>query len=185
MTTGAVSPDEATFRELAKTRRVVPVTRRLLADGETPVGVYRKLAGGPGTFLLESAEHGAGSGGAVWSRYSFVGVRSIATLVERDGHARWLGAPPANVPGDGIPTDVLRATVAALSADDEELSTLDLPPLWGGLVGFLSYDAVRRFERLPELAVDDLHQPELGMMLATDLVALDHFEGSAILIANA
>ena len=48
MTTGAVTPDEATFRELARTRRVVPVTRRLLADGETPVGVYRKLAGGPG-----------------------------------------------------------------------------------------------------------------------------------------
>src|SRR3712207_6895422 len=46
----------------------------------SPVGVYRKLAGGPGTFLLESAEQGAGSQGAVWSRYSFIGVRSAATL---------------------------------------------------------------------------------------------------------
>ena len=63
MTTGVVTPDEKTFLELARTHRVVPVTRRLLADGETPVGVYRKLAGGPGTFLLESAEHGAASGG--------------------------------------------------------------------------------------------------------------------------
>src|SRR5262245_49192021 len=53
MTTGAVRPDEATFRTLARAHRVVPVTRRLLADGETPVGIYRKLAGGPGTFLLE------------------------------------------------------------------------------------------------------------------------------------
>ena len=85
MTTGVVAPDEKTFLELARTHRVVPVTRRLLADGETPVGVYRKLAGGPGTFLLESAEHGAASGGTAWSRYSFVGVRSIATLTERDG----------------------------------------------------------------------------------------------------
>jgi anthranilate synthase component 1 len=185
MTTGAVRPDEATFRELAKGRRVIPVTRRLLADGETPVGVYRKLAGGPGTFLLESAEQGAGTGGAVWSRYSFIGVRSIATLDERDGQAHWLGTPPANVPLHGDPTEVLRATLAALSADDEALSSLDLPPLSGGLVGFLSYDAVRRFERLPELADDDLHHPELGMMLATDLVALDHYEGAAMLIANA
>ena len=185
MTTGAVSPDEKTFRELARSRRVVPVIRRLLADGETPVGVYRKLAGGPGTFLLESAEHGAGTGGAVWSRYSFIGVRSTATLVERGGRACWLGTPPANVPTEGVPTDVLRATIAALSADDEDLAVLDLPPLSGGLVGFLAYDAVRRFERLPQLAVDDLRQPELGMMLATDLVALDHFEGAAILIANA
>ena len=53
MTTGAVSPDERTFHELAATRRVVPVVRRLLADGETPVGVYRKLAGGPVTFQLD------------------------------------------------------------------------------------------------------------------------------------
>jgi anthranilate synthase component 1 len=183
MTTGAAVPDEATFRALARNRRVVPVTRRLLADGETPVGVYRKLAGGPGTFLLESAEQGAGSGGAVWSRYSFIGVRSRATLIERDGRAVWLGAPPAGVPVDGDPAQVLRETVAALTAPEPE--GVDLPPLSGGLVGFLSYDAVRRFERLPELAEDDLRHPELGMMLATDLVALDHFEGSAVLIANA
>jgi anthranilate synthase component 1 len=178
-----VSPDEATFHELARHRRVVPVTRRLLADAETPVGVYRKLAGGPGTFLLESAEQGAGSAGAVWSRYSFVGVRSSATLIERDGVATWLGEPPAGVPATGDPAEVLRATVQALTGPDPE--GLELPPLSGGLVGFLSYDLVRRFERLPELTTDDLHHPELGMMLATDLVALDHFEGAALLIANA
>ena len=89
MTTGVVAPDEKTFLELARHHRVVPVTRRLLADGETPVGVYRKLAGGPGTFLLESAEHGRGRVDG-WSRYSFIGVRSIATLTERDGRAHWL-----------------------------------------------------------------------------------------------
>src|SRR5687767_9038136 len=101
MTTGGVAPDEATFRRLARQRRVVPVVRRLLADAETPVGVYRKLAGGPGTFLLESAEQGSGSGkaSAVWSRYSFVGVRSAATLTERDGAAVWLGTPPDGLGG--------------------------------------------------------------------------------------
>jgi anthranilate synthase component 1 len=185
MTTGAVVPDEAAFHELARRRRVVPVTRRLLADGETPVGVYRKLAGGPGTFLLESAEQGAGSAGAVWSRYSFIGVRSTATLVERDGGAAWLGTPPDGVPTAGDPMEALRATVAALTAPEPFPAELELPPLHGGLVGFLSYDVVRRLERLPSLAEDDLAQPELGMMLATDLVALDHFEGSAVLIANA
>lgn len=119
-TTGAVSPDEATFGDLAGSRRVVPVTRRLLADGETPVGVYRKLAGGPGTFLLESAEQGAGPGGAAWSRYSFIGVRSSATLVERDGEAHWLGTPPAGVPTSGDPVAALRETVAALTGPDTD-----------------------------------------------------------------
>ena len=55
-----------------------------LADGETPVGVYTKLAGGPGTFLLESAEQGAGSAGTAWSRYSFIGVRSSATFSQQN-----------------------------------------------------------------------------------------------------
>ena len=83
---GAVAPDLPAFRELAREHRVVPVVRRLLADGETPVGVYRKLANNaPGTFLLESAEHGRS-----WSRYSFVGARAAATLTENAGQARWL-----------------------------------------------------------------------------------------------
>ncbi|WP_433794264.1 anthranilate synthase component I [Actinoplanes sp. CA-252034] len=174
MTSGATFPDEAGF--VAARKRVVPVTRKLLADGETPIGVYTKLAGGPGTFLLESAEQGL-----AWSRYSFVGVRSVATLTERDGRAEWLGTPPTGVPLGGDPVVALRETVTALTGALDE----SLPPLTGGLVGYLGYDLVRRFEKLPSTAADDLRLPELGMMLATDLVVLDHHEGSALLVANA
>ncbi|MFB9239717.1 anthranilate synthase component I [Plantactinospora siamensis] len=184
MTSGAVVPDEEAFLAAAAGRRVLPVTRRLLADGETPVGVYRKLAGGPGTFLLESAEPGAGASGIAWSRYSFVGVRSAATLIERDGRAAWLGAPPAGLPETGDPVEVLRQTVAALTGPAGEPES-GAPPLTGGMVGYLGYDLVRRFERLPALAPDELGVPELGMMLATDLVVLDHFDSSALLVANA
>jgi anthranilate synthase component I len=184
VTTGVVTPDERTFRALARDHRVIPVTRRLLADGETPVGVYRKLAGGPGTFLLESAEQGSASGGTAWSRYSFVGVRSAATLTERDGRAHWLGSPPDGVPAEGDPVEVLRETVRALAGAGTPRTGEDLPPLTGGLVGYLAYDIVRRFEKLPELTTDDLRVPELGMLLATDLVVLDHFTGTALLVAN-
>ncbi len=185
MTTGVVTPTEETFRDLARGHRVIPVTRRLLADGETPVGVYRKLAGGPGTFLLESAEQGSASGGIAWSRYSFIGVRSAATLTERDGRAHWLGTPPGGLATDGDPVEVLRDTVRALAGSGTPVTGEDLPPLTGGLVGYLAYDIVRRFERLPQLADDDLDVPELGMLLATDLVVLDHYTGSALLVANA
>jgi anthranilate synthase component 1 len=178
MTSGAVQPDEETF--VRQNTRVVPVVRRLLADGETPVGVYTKLAGGPGTFLLESADQGV-----AWSRYSFIGVRSAATLVERDGRAVWLGEPPAGVPDGGDPVVALRETVAALASPAEKPAAAGLPPLTGGMVGYLAYDLIRRFERLPSRAVDDVPVPELGMMLATDLVVLDHHDGSAFLVANA
>src|SRR4051794_41667700 len=92
--TGRTDPDLDGFVDALREQRVVPVTRRLLADAETPVGAYRKLAAGrPGTFLLESAEHGG-----VWSRYSFIGVRSAATLSERDGRAVWARIGPDDHP---------------------------------------------------------------------------------------
>jgi anthranilate synthase component 1 len=104
-------------------------------------------------------------------------------LTEADGVARWVGAPPAGVPTEGDPLQVLRGTVEALRTRPTDLP--GLPPLTGGLVGFIGYDSVRRLERLPEKAVDDLHMPELGMLLATDLAVLDHEDGSVVLIANA
>jgi len=176
MTTGEISPDRADFHALARDHAVVPVTRRLLADGETPVGVYRKLGGGPGTFLLESAEHSG-----MRSRYSIIGVRAAATLTESGGEARWIGGPPPpGVPTDGDPLAVLRAVERALRAPRRP----DLPPLMGGLVGYLSYDFVRRIERLPDHAVDDLRTPELCLLLCTDLAVLDHADGSCLLVAN-
>ena len=174
---GRTWPSLDLFAELARSRRVIPVVRRLLADGETPLGVYRKLAQGqPGTFLLESAEHGG-----VWSRYSIIGARSAATLTELDGQAHWIGQPPAGVPTDGDPTEALRATVAALATE----RIAGLPPLTGGMVGAITYDAVRRWERVPDNGADDLGIPELAMVLATDLAVLDHADGSLLLIANA
>ena len=174
---GRTWPDAGTFRELARDRRVIPVVRRLLADAETPLGVYRKLAQDrPGTFLLESAEHGG-----VWSRYSIIGARCAATLTERDGEACWIGEPPTGVPTSGDPTKALRDTVNALRTD----AVGGLPPLTGGMVGAMSYDVVRRWERLPDDTVDDLRLPELTMMLATDLAVLDHADGSLLLVANA
>ncbi len=175
MTAGIDSPDRAAFTKLAAEHPVVPVTRRLLADAETPIGVYRKLAGGPRTFLLESAEHGRS-----WSRYSFIGVSSAAVLTSQDGQACWLGTPPHGVPTAGNPLDVLRATAERLRAP----RLPDTPPLLGGLVGYLSYDVVRRLERLPDLSADELHLPELALLLATDLAVLDHADGSVLLVAN-
>src|SRR3954454_7389590 len=125
---GVVHPEREGFRTAIGTDRVAPVVRRLLGDAETPVSAYRKLAAGrPGTFLLESAEHGG-----VWSRYSFVGVRAAATLSERDGEAVWSGAGPEDFPSD--PLEALRDASARLHTPR---TRADLPPLTGGLVGYL------------------------------------------------
>lgn len=171
--------DLDTFRKLAQDRRVIPVSRKLLVDGDTPVGLYRKLAAErPGTFLLESAENGRS-----WSRYSFVGVRSAATLTARDGEAHWLGTPPAGVPTDGDPLAALRATIETLHTPGDLAQ--GLPPFTGGMVGYLGYDIVRRLEKVGDGGRDDLRVPELTMLLTSDLAVLDHWDGSVLLIANA
>jgi anthranilate synthase component 1 len=167
----------ADLDELVTTHRLVPITRTLFADGETPVGVYRKLAAGrPGTFLLESAEAGAS-----FSRWSFVGVNAVASLSVEGDRATWTGVVPPGVPTEGDPLEVLGAAWRALKGP----RLPGLPPLTGGFVGYLAYDVVRRIERLPDKAVDELGLPELAMLLVTDLAAVDHHECTVVLIANA
>ncbi|WP_199433553.1 anthranilate synthase component I [Qaidamihabitans albus] len=174
---GSISPARDDFRALAGQRRVIPVVRRLLADADTPVALYRKLAGDrPGTFLLESAENGQS-----WSRWSFIGVHSPAALTVRDGEAVWTGTPVSGLPAGGDPLAVLRETIQTLHTEPLP----GMPPLTGGMVGYIGYDAVRWIERLPELAEKDIDIPELTMLLATDLAAFDHHEGTVTLIANA
>lgn len=165
------------FREYAKNFNVIPVALTLLADNETPITLYTKLAGNrESTFLLESAEHGG-----AWSRYSFIGVSSSATLTEKDGLAHWLGTMPA-----GAPTGI--NPLEALQIASQHLKTpkfADLPPLTGGLVGYMGYDSVRRLENLPNIAPDELNLPEITFMLTSDLAVYDHLKGSVTLIANA
>lgn len=165
------------FRSFAQSHNVIPVSRKYLADSESPLSLYRKLTQSrSNTFLLESAEHGG-----AWSRYSFIGVRCEATLTEQDGLAKWTGTMPAGAPSGIDPLDALRIASSHLTSPRLE----GLPPLTGGLVGFLSYDAVRRLEVLPELSVAELKIPDLAFMLTSDLAIYDHLEGTVTLIANA
>jgi len=186
----ATSPDLAGFRAQAAERRVVAVHTRFLADTETAVGLYAKLARNrPGTYLLESAEQG------VWSRYSFIGVSSVATLTERDGQACWTGHAPAGLPSGGDPLEALAETLRLLHTPalhqqgddplDPRSATPGLPPFTSGLVGYLGYDAVRRVEVLPDGNPDDLQIPELGFLLVSDLAVLDQHTGEVWLVANA
>lgn len=165
------------FRTYAKTHNVVPVAESFLADSETPLTLYAKLAGHrENTFLLESAEHGG-----AWSRYSFIGVNSEAVLTEVGGFSTWIGRPPAGAPMGIDPLEALRITSAQLRAPRIE----GLPRLTSGLVGYMGYDAVRRLESIPSKLKDPLALPEIAFMLTTDLAIYDHLQGTVTLIANA
>ncbi len=169
------------FDALLADHRVVPVIRELFADGETPVGIYRKLAGGePGTFLLESAEQGG-----IWSRFSFVGVSSFGVLTQRGETAEWLdyGLPAARALGSDAPTGPLDA-IAHLHARWATPPVDGHPPLTGGLVGFIGWEAIRQIERLPDAPPADFDLPGQALSFVSELVVLDHRTGTVLLIST-
>lgn len=178
-TNGSTNRDQ--FEAMVTDHRVIPVIRELFADGETPVGIYRKLAAGrPGTFLLESAEQGG-----IWSRFSFVGVASFGVLTQAGDSPYWLdyGLSSDRVHGDidGLgPLEVLDRVFTRWKSEP----TPGQPPLTGGLVGFVGWEAIRQMENLPNRPPADYAVPGQAFCFVADLVAIDHKFGTVQLIAN-
>ncbi len=170
------SPGRAGFRELARAgNTVVPVWRELLADLTTPVAAFARVVGEEPGFLLESVEHGER-----WSRWSFMGRRPRATLLLRAGRLEVEGVLPEDVPTDrGI-----LAAVEAILARHRAPVLPELPPLHGGLVGYLGYDVVREVERLPDVPPDDQGLPEAVVSIIGSLVAYDHWRQRVTIVES-
>lgn len=173
----SISPTLDRFRELAKSRRVIPVSRRLLVDEVTPVGLYKVFGHGhPGSFLFESAEQGRS-----WSRYSFVGVEAAAILTARHEAGIWTGRKPAGLRGSGPFLELLAEALDFLHTPRDE----SLPPFTGGLVGYLGFDVIRHVESLPRPRKHRHFVPDAVFSLVTDLAVLDHHDAYVTVIANA
>ncbi len=173
---GSCSPGPEAFAALAAEHQVVPVWRELVADTLTPVAAYQRVVGDQPGFLLESVE-----GGERWGRYSFVGRSPLATLVARQGTVRSTGtlALPTSAPGGGV-----LAAVEALLAAHRSPVVEGLPPLHGGLVGYLAYDVVREVERLPAVPPDDQGLPDAALFVIGQLCAFDHWRQRVVLVDN-
>ena len=161
------------FVDLAKAHKIIPVTREIVADTLTPVGVFLAAIGSGDGFLLESVE-----GGDRWGRYSFVGRRPLATLTSTNG----------SLTSSGDAFDFNGETMLeALESLMHSVSTPDLshlPPLHSGVVGYLGYDTVREIENLPAPPSRSLDLPDATMMIIGELIAFDHWRQRITLIVN-
>ncbi len=173
-----LNPSFEDFKALAARGNVVPVYRELLADMETPVSVFRKLdAASDHAFLLESVEHGEQLG-----RYSFLGS-DPAVIFRVQGDKQEIIAPESSEPFavKATPIDTLRALLARY----RPVTDPKLPPFFGGAVGYMSYDTVRYYERIPDRLPDDLQLPDCLIMIAESLIVFDHVKHRMILVVNA
>jgi len=154
-----------------------PVVRELPADVDTPISAYLKLRGLGASFLLESVE-----GGEHLARYSMIGTQPRAVLrswrdravLEQEG---WWEEPSL---ADRDVLDLLREHLPRYAADVDG----SLPRFTGGAVGYMGYDLVRSFERLPERAPDTLGLPEACFLICDRLVVYDHVKHRLLLIAH-
>ena len=133
----------------ASAPNVVPVSRELLADLETPISAYLRLRDLPSSFLLESVE-----GPEQVARFSVLGVNPRLVL-ESDGLEVRVLRPDGTVIERGRPLE----TVARYLGRYRAARDPELPPFTGGFLGYLAYDAVRLWERLPDHPPDDLKLP--------------------------
>lgn len=170
-----IRPTLEEFTALAAEHTVVPVWAEVLADLTTPVAAFARVVGEGEGFLLESVDNGDR-----WSRWSFIGRNPQATLVAKDGELQIIGDV-----GIDLPTDQGMLTALEVLLDHYRSPDLDgLPPLHGGLIGYLGYDVVREVERLPDVPLDDLGYPDAVVSMIGELAVYDHWRQRVTLIAN-
>jgi anthranilate synthase component 1 len=160
---GMYYPTLEEVRQLGKQGNLVPVYREVNADLETPVSAYLKIARGSHSFLLESVE-----GGERLARYSFIGTEPLFVLKT----------------GNGNLVDPLRLVEKEFSRF-HPVPIADLPRFHGGMVGYLSYEVARYFERLPSPDHDPLGFPESTLMLVDTLLVFDHLTHKIKIVSHA
>jgi len=160
---------------MAQEGNLIPVYREFLADTETPVSAYLKLKDGAYSYLLESADHAKR-----WGRYSFIGCKPYLRVLARDGGMEiWNGDELERLTNVANPLDAIRG----VSAKFKPVIAEDLPPFQGGLVGYVNYDLVRTWERLPGIAPVERDLPEAIFAACRDLIVFDHFTHMVTAIA--
>ncbi len=179
MRASETSPSLRDFQRLARTHTLVPVTRMVAADLETPVSAFLRVAAKePEAFLLESVE-----GGEHVGRYTFIGIRPYRKMTAS-----------SEKPGTITVTEDKKSRTYAGDIFAELKLALEghtpaklpgLPPFTAGAVGFFSYDVVRSIEKLPTLAKDELHVPDAHLMFFDEVLAFDHVKKAIHLIVTA
>src|SRR6202012_424936 len=170
------TPTLREFQRLARAHSLVPVTRTVAADLETPVSAFLRVAAiEPEAFLLESVE-----GGEHVGRYTFIGIRPYKRMIARNGKVTIQQGRSRRT----IDADIFAELKSALQGETPA-RLAGLPPFTAGAVGFFAYDVVRHIEKLPSTATDELHVPDACLMFFDQVLAFDHVKKEIHLMVTA
>ncbi len=176
-------PDFQEFKEKTKQGNLIPVYKEILADFETPLSAFLKLKGKTG-FLFESVE-----GGEKWARYSFIGSNPSLTI-EGNGNTLTVkrGTQKEKIRFDKAGIARYQDPLEIISAEIKKYKPVIMPGLprfFGGFVGYIGYDTVRFFEKLPDNHHAKLNLPDIFLMLTDTLLVFDNLTQKIKVISNA
>ncbi len=184
------SPTLDEFLTLAKQGNLIPVTRRLLADIETPLSAYRKIRGPGESFLFESVE-----GGEHIGRYSFVGcnpraiIRQTGNQVEILENGKVVESFPAGTGSGATGPQPVRDGLQVVERVMKRYHAVSLPSLprfTGGAVGFIGYEFIHDIEPVvPRPPFDELHTPVMYFLVADQLLIFDRLTQIITVVVNA
>ncbi len=182
-----IKPTQTEFLSLAAQGNLIPVTRKILADFETPLSAYRKIRGEGESFLFESVE-----GGERLGRYSFVGcnprgvIRQIGACVDVIVNGKTVEQISINSSGQpGSASDGLKV-VEQMMARFRPVALPGLPRFCGGAVGFIGYEFIHDIEPVvPRPPRDDLGIPTMYFLIADELLIFDHVAQTITIVVNA
>lgn len=183
-------PTKEKFLELAKQGNLIPVTRRLLADFETPLSAYRKIRGQGESFLFESVE-----GGEHMGRYSFVGcnpravIRQLADRVEVLENGKVVDSYTVTqkpTAGDEHSVKDGLVVVEKVMKGYRPVSVPGLPRFTGGAIGFIAYEFIHDIEPVvPRPPRDELKTPVMYFLIADEFLIFDHVAQTITVLVNA
>jgi len=170
------TPSLEEFKRLCRQGNLIPVYEEVHFDWETPISAYRKIDGGGFSFLLESVE-----GGEKWGRYSFLGSQPSHLFRSKGGDFEILQNGKTLKKGrERDPLQALQGFLGQFRPVPPESS----PRFWGGAVGYVNYDVVRSFERLPERLPQELDLYDTYFMITDTLLAFDNVKQKIRVMAN-
>ncbi|MBI5789828.1 MAG: anthranilate synthase component I [Candidatus Schekmanbacteria bacterium] len=169
------TPNLNEFLKLAKPGTVIPVYREILADMDTPVSALAKIDSGRYAYLLESVQ-----GGEKWARYSFLGGEPALVIKWQGRQIELIKNGQREIKNVANPLDFLRQLLARY----QPVQIPGLPRFWGGLVGYMAYDIVRHWEKLPIKTSDDLQIPDAVFLLTDNLLIFDNVNLKVKVVSN-
>lgn len=170
-------PKEREFKELSRKANLIPVYREVFADTETPVSAFKKLGeGGKFSYLLESVEKGE-----ILGRYSFLGINPFLILKSKKDRVQIIRKGKVEELLVQDPLKFLKKVMEKFVV----VNLSELPRFSGGAVGYLGYDVVRFWEKIPQENEDDLNLPDFFFIFSDTLLVFDHIEHKMKIISYA